>query len=667
MLSNAPPAAHARRAAVALRRCSFSGDKKDWMVQVVRYIFTCFFISIAIAFAADAQEPSAKEISTVSAEAWANKNIGTIFEEGRITGAVISVVKDGQIIFAKGYGYGDVTTKAPASPDTTRVRIGSTTKTFTATIIAQLMEEGIIASLDDPANKYLKRYKLPDNEGVQITLRHLLTHTAGFEDKFFFIGSDRHVDIPVPAKLYDTLRPRFVRPAGEKVVYSNFGVATLGLVIEDISGKAINKVMEDRIFAPLAMNATDLVVTIDEPNGLAQPGDIDKAGRIAGPTEFTAINPAVAQTGSIVSTARDMAHYMNAQLGYSDTVSEGARNVLHNRIEENAPEISGLGMVFFVDQWAGRKTVGHGGNWAGFHTWMTFLPDERVGLFVTILGDVAAPDMMDMFVSAVAPDRAPPPSPVMLSASPLSSSFLYEFYGPKRDKPLVDDAALEDLNLYAGLYRADRRPFTFAEEISSLVYFGADVLKIEAKSDGLFLAGAGPWEPVGKGRFVLDAGARPIMVIEPNARTGALTLSPEIGVYTFTKIPRWASPKIHAILIHIFIPLTLIGLLAPWIIGRNIAAAAPLISGVAGIVLLAAAIVGAQDGQSMMVGYFAGYLGRIGAFVAGANLLALSCFVAAFQAIVHGKSRLRVLLLILPALAATIILGQYNALGFQLI
>jgi CubicO group peptidase (beta-lactamase class C family) len=635
---------------------------------VFRYLLAGGLALLPFVFsAAAAQMPAAREVTAASVEAWADENIGGAFENGQITGAVVSVVKDGELIFEKGYGYDDVTSRAPASPETTRVRIGSTTKTFTATIIAQLMEEGLIASIDDPVNQYLKRYKLPDNDGVQITLRHLLTHTAGFEDKFFFIGSDKPVDIPVSAELFDRLRPRFVRPAGEKVVYSNFGVATLGLVIEDLTGKAIDEVFEERLFGPLGMTDTDLVVSIEEPAGLAQPGDIDSRGDIVSPTEFTAINPAVAQTGSIVSTARDMAHYMNAQLGYGEVIDSNVRNNLHTRIEDNAPDLNGLGMVFFIDQWAGRKTVGHGGNWAGFHTWMRILPDERVGFFVTLLGNNTPQSRADMFISAIAPDRAPAPSRAMLSASSTANGFLSEFYGPKREAPVIDKTLMRDLDRYAGLYRGDRRPFTFAEEISSLAFFGAGVLKIEARDDGLYLGGAGPWVPVREGRFVLDAGSHPLMVIEPNARTGALTMSPEIGIYTFTRIPGWASPKLHGILIHILLPLTLIGLFAPVIIGWKSASIAPFAAGAAGCVLLGAALAGLPEGAGMMTGYYAGHLQRLGVFVLAANMLAIASIAACAHAVLRSQARIRILLLAAPALAATIILAQYNALGFRLI
>ena len=515
---------------------------------------------------ANGQPSDDRVLNFETAQNWADENIGKLVEDGRVTGAVVSVVKDGQVIYASGYGLADVVAKTTSSANTTRVRIGSITKTFTATVIAQLMDEGVIASLEDPANKYLKRYKLPRNIGEDIRLRHLLTHTAGFEDKFYAIGFDKPVEIPIQAEKFDRLRPPYTRPVDEQVVYSNFGVATLGLVIEDLTGLPIDEVMKRRIFEPLKMNGTDILVTLGEPEGLAKPGDIAPDASVTGPTKFVAINPAVAQTGSIVSTAADMAKYMNAHLGHGDILTASVQKNLQTRIADNASEISGLGMVFIVDDWAGYKTVSHGGNWAGFHTWMTLLPDDDIGVFVSLLSNAKAPGLVDRFISAVAPSHSKAQSPALLSALSVANGFLDDQYGPKRQLPTVDMTALENLKQYAGYYRSDRRPFSFAEELSSLVFFGADVLKVKAQSTGLYLGTTGPFVPVGDGKFILESGARPMTIIKPNPRTDKLTLIPEIGIYTFTKISWWTNPKLHAAIIHMALPLTLLCLFAPLVL-----------------------------------------------------------------------------------------------------
>lgn len=596
---------------------------------------------------------------------WADETFETLLSNNQITGAVVSIVRDGQVIHERGYGLGNVVTGEAADPHRTRVRIGSTTKTFTATIIAQLMDEGVIETLDDPVNRYLARYQLPDNDGTPITLRHLLTHSAGFEDRFFFIGSDRPVAIPVRPELFDTLRPAYARPAGDRVVYSNFGVAVLGLVIEDLTGMSIDEAMRRRIFAPLGMTNTELAVSIEEPAGLAVPGLIDGSGETTGPVPFVAINPAVAQTGSIVSTAADMARYMNAQLGNGDGVNMATRERLHRRIESNDDQLNGIGMVFFVDQWAGRTTIAHGGNWAGFHTWMVFLPEENLGFFVTLLGDAQPTGLVSQLIGAAFPSRAAPPSPAMLSAASMSERFLGEILGPKRAAPQPVPLTLEELDRYTGYFRADRRPFATVEELSSLVYFGAEVVQVTAQADGLYLNGAGPWVPTGEGRFVLDTGTRPIMMIAPHSETGVLTLHPEIGIYTFSRIAAWQHPGMQSVILHILLLLSLVGLSVPLLMRRTWLAIAPFATGLAGAAMLGCLFIGHEPGATMMTGYFAGHLSRIMVFVGAAHLMLIAGLASLVLPLTRSMARrwkLTFITLGLNGVVIALILFQYNAI-----
>lgn len=627
---------------------------------------TAVVMTLLAGMAAPAQETPPPEVTAETAQAWADRTLGGALEDGRITGAVVSVVRDGEIVYEAGYGLGDVVADTPASPRTTRVRIGSTSKTFTATIIAQLIAEGRIASLEDPANTYLERYSLPDNESSPITLRHLLTHTAGFEDRFYFIGADRPVEIPVDADLFDSLRPPFARPVDDRVDYSNFGVATLGLVIEDQTGQSIDAAMETRLFGPIGMTQTDLAVSIEEPDDLARPGLLSADG-LEGPVPFTAINPAVAQTGSIVSTAHDMALYMNAQLGTNDLIDPTVLERLHTRITGNHPDLNGIGMVFFIDDWAGERVVSHGGNWAGFHTWMTLLPDRQTGMFVTLLSEAPPTNFGGRFMSAISPENGPAPSPALRSASSISNSFLTEFLGTKR--PLVSAGADNeaDLQRYAGLYRADRRPFSTIEELSSLVYFGGEVLRVTVGEDGLYLGGAGPWLPQGGGRFVLDIPSRPMMVIEPHPRTGRLVLTPDIGIYTFARIPAWAHPKLHALALCGLLPLLLaLGLAAP-LTGRgpvHLGTLAALAGSVA--LLLGATFVGLEPGSDLMSGYYAGHIARIAVFWFAATAMMLAAAGAAGLALLgHDPvpARLHRAAAGAVGLAATALLAAYGAVG----
>ncbi|HET9906644.1 MAG TPA: serine hydrolase domain-containing protein, partial [Anaerolineales bacterium] len=133
-------------------------------------------------------------------------------EENHIAGAVISVVKDGKLLFAKGYGYADIENGIPVDPEQTVFRIGSVTKLFTWTAVMQLAEQGKL-DLDADINTYLD-FRIPDTYPQPITLTHLLTHTPGFEDRFFeVLASDVNDLVPVREWLVSHM-PARVRPPG---------------------------------------------------------------------------------------------------------------------------------------------------------------------------------------------------------------------------------------------------------------------------------------------------------------------------------------------------------------------------------------------------------------------------------------------------------------------
>ena len=116
-------------------------------------------------------------------EAFLDKLLGREMEKHHIAGAAVSVVKDGKLFFAKGYGYADLENGIPVDPEQTIFRIGSVAKLFTWTAVMQLVEQGKL-DLDADINTYLD-FRIPDTYPQPITLKHLLTHTSGFEDRYF--------------------------------------------------------------------------------------------------------------------------------------------------------------------------------------------------------------------------------------------------------------------------------------------------------------------------------------------------------------------------------------------------------------------------------------------------------------------------------------------------
>ncbi|HEY3475569.1 MAG TPA: serine hydrolase domain-containing protein, partial [Anaerolineales bacterium] len=163
--------------------------------------------------------PALGPTDPVELEAFLDDYFDSKMTEYHIAGAAVSIVKDGKLLFAKGYGYADLEKSIPVDPDQTIFRIGSVGKTFTWTAVMQLVEQGKL-DLDADINTYLD-FRIPDTYPEPITLKHLMTHTSGFEDRWLeSLVSDASELIPAREWLISNT-PGRVRPPGEAAGYSN--------------------------------------------------------------------------------------------------------------------------------------------------------------------------------------------------------------------------------------------------------------------------------------------------------------------------------------------------------------------------------------------------------------------------------------------------------------
>src|SRR5207248_5899285 len=151
-----------------------------------------------------------------------------------IAGAVVSVVKDGQVLVAKGYGYADFAAKKPLLADQTLFRPGSISKLFTTTAVMQLVEQGKL-DLDGDVSESLD-LAIPKTYPEPVTLRRLLTHTAGFEEalKNLFVAHESDMK-PLRTYLINQM-PQRIFPPGKIPSYSNYGFTLAGNIVERISG-----------------------------------------------------------------------------------------------------------------------------------------------------------------------------------------------------------------------------------------------------------------------------------------------------------------------------------------------------------------------------------------------------------------------------------------------
>jgi CubicO group peptidase (beta-lactamase class C family) len=322
-------------------------------------------------------------------------------------GLAVGVVRGGRLEFFHGHGVADIGSRAPITEDTV-FRIGSITKTVTAIAVMQLWEQGLI-DLDAPANDYLRAYELvPAKSGFRpATLRHLLTHTAGIPDvrrlsDLLHAGltpADGRPPLlnvafgqPLPS-LAEHYRSglRVVVEPGSAFAYSGPGYATLGQIVEDVTGEPLDRYLRERIFMPLGMTDTD----IRRNERLAARLATGYVLRVTGPREVADRDWIGAAAGGIYSTPRDMARYVGALLGGG--ANEHGR-VLHPATLATmfAPQyqpdsrLPGMGLGFFRGELDGHPTVSHGGILPGFNSELLVAPEDRAGLFALTNGSSGA-------------------------------------------------------------------------------------------------------------------------------------------------------------------------------------------------------------------------------------------------------------------------------------
>ncbi len=307
--------------------------------------------------------------------------------DGDIAGATVSVVANGQVLFAKGYGVADVKTRRPVVADRTLFRVASISKTFAWTAVMQQVQAGKL-DLDRDVNDYLD-FRIPEKFGKPITLRNLMTHTPGFEDinEGGMVKSPREL---VPYREYLVKHvPEEIFPPGKVVAYSNFGAMLAGYIVQRVSGEPFAEYIARHILQPLGMTHS----TFDQPlpPGLAE--DMSKGYTKASdgapaPFLYSQTPPA----GALRSTAVDMAHFMIAQLegGSYDgasIMSPAITQLMHTPQSRMAPGMNGFDLGFYQENRNGLRIIGHAGDLESFHSDMHLLLDKDVGFFISLNSD----------------------------------------------------------------------------------------------------------------------------------------------------------------------------------------------------------------------------------------------------------------------------------------
>lgn len=298
---------------------------------------------------------------------------------GDIAGGVVVVVKDGQILAQRGYGYSDVEAKTPVDPRRTLFRPGSVSKLFTWTAVMQQVERGRL-DLDSDVNRYLD-FKIPDHDGKPVTLRQIMKHTAGFEEQAKGIISFKGEDVRSFEQLLKQWVPERVFAPGSTPAYSNYATSLAGYIVQRVSGQPFDDYIERNIFKPLNMTNSTFRQPLPERFApMMSKGYKQGSGK---PTGFEFVGPAPA--GSLSATGEDMARFMIAHLQNGGAILQPRTAHLMHRgaTTRPIPGLNGMELGFYESDINGREVISHGGDTVAFHSTLHLFPGEGVGIFAS--------------------------------------------------------------------------------------------------------------------------------------------------------------------------------------------------------------------------------------------------------------------------------------------
>jgi CubicO group peptidase (beta-lactamase class C family) len=327
--------------------------------------------------------PSATpELTGTDLEAFLDGMMPSQLHREDIAGAAIAVVKDGKIIFAKGYGFSDVEKRTPVTPDATLFRPGSISKLFTWTSVMQLSEQGKL-DLDKDVNEYLD-FKIPPTYGKPVTLKNIMTHTAGFEElgRDLFVSDAQHMHSLEQFLKHHT--PDRIFPPGVVPAYSNYATALAGYIVQRVSGKPFEQYVQDNIYTPLNMQHTTFVQPLPDNLKPLMSNGYKRASEKAQPFEFVEAFPA----GSVSTSAQDMcnfmiAHLQDGQFGDKRILKPETAKLMHSRLFGADDRLNAMAYGFYEESRNGHRIIGHGGDTVFFHSDLHLILDKNVGFFVS--------------------------------------------------------------------------------------------------------------------------------------------------------------------------------------------------------------------------------------------------------------------------------------------
>lgn len=327
--------------------------------------------------------PTSPQLTRADVEAWLDGYLPYALQRGDIAGAVVVVVKNGEILLEKGYGYADVAKRVEVDPRRTLFRPGSVSKLFTWTAVMQLVEQGKL-DLDHDVNEYLD-FKIPLAFGKPITLRNIMTHTPGFEEVDKNVITADSVEIQSLEAFLKAWTPHRIFPPGQVPAYSNYATALAGYIVQRASGEQYNEYIERHIFQPLGMEHA----TFRQPLPDRLKGDMARGYKVASgePEPYEAVIPGPA--GSLAASGHDMglfmiAHLQKGRFGSAEILKPETATMMHGTPLTIVPRVNRMLLGFYETNRNGRRAIAHAGDTYWFHSDLHLFVDDGVGIYISM-------------------------------------------------------------------------------------------------------------------------------------------------------------------------------------------------------------------------------------------------------------------------------------------
>ncbi|MBK7455010.1 MAG: beta-lactamase family protein [Anaerolineales bacterium] len=410
--------------------------------------------NIQPAFAQTENSPS----DPVEMEAFFDAYLAEQMGAYHIPGVVISVVKDGQVFFSKGYGYADVEKQIPFD-ENTLLTTASLGKAFTAVGMLQLSEHGVI-DLREDIRPYFKDFTIKTNFDDPLTFANLLTHTDGFETRTIGVATQNENELKPLGELLATYKPNQILPAGKYLTYGDYAANLAGYLTQEISDTPFEQYMDENILSPLGMSHStfDQHLTQSMKDSLATGYSYENGEYQPEPFLYVSYAPA----GGLRTTAADMNHFMLALLNsgeYEDTriLNPDTVQSMFTQQFTGQADMPGITYGLFEDFKNGQRALLRDGDGIGTRTRLLLLPEQNTGIFISYnSGD----------------------SNLRLN---LLGAYLDHYYPAENSAPIPVDDYQACTKLFAGTYRPLQADVsTFAKSM----YFFSQLVDVTANVDG---------------------------------------------------------------------------------------------------------------------------------------------------------------------------------------